>query len=644
MSGTTSGKKGGRKTHRKGAHKSAKPAGEIRQSQLLTTYGPGALVDLVDDAVIIGGLEYWSYNYAGANKGALIIDDTRLRDALAQRLESEWKGGRYLAVDEAFKAPPAGDQRDARQDVGIRVFEFPRWFVCQNPKCRALQGARGLERKGGKYRHRCDVSTGGKAEWDCVPVRFVGACKNGHVEDFPWKEWVHANEEDPTPCVGSRLKLWEGDSGDISEVSVECVTCRTKRKVTEAMVEHNNPFCQGHRPWLGHEAREECSEKIRLLTRTASNAYFAQVESSLSIPEADNDMRELVQSNWSILENADAETLPVLRKTIQALKVFGSIDDDSILEVIKSVRNKEAAEENLRVAEYKTFLAAVDEPPGDIPEKGSRFHAVKLKDPKLSPGVDRIVIAKRLREVRVQVGFTRLEPPTASLQGEFDLGTRRAELGMNTDWLPASEINGEGLFVALDEKAVVEWENRPAVKEREAELQAGFEAWAEQMYGEGSKKEQPPPPFPGARFYLVHSLAHMLITELALDCGYPASAIRERLYCAPYDAEQPMAGFLLLTGTSGADGTLGGLVEEGRRLDQHIRRALQQNGLCSNDPVCADHSPKQDLAERYLEGAACHGCLFVAECSCERFNKYLDRALVVPTIGRDATAFFKADD
>jgi hypothetical protein len=102
-----------------------------------------------------------------------------------------------------------------------------------------------------------------------------------------------------------------------------------------------------------------------------------------------------------------------------------------------------------------------------------------------------------------------------------------------------------------------------------------------------------------------------------------------------------MAAILLSTGTSGTEGTLGGLVEEGRRIRAHLARAYDLGKLCSNDPVCAGHSPQDDPAERHLEGAACHGCLFIAECSCERFNRYLDRTLVVPTVGQPRElAFF----
>ena len=101
-----------------------------------------------------------------------------------------------------------------------------------------------------------------------------------------------------------------------------------------------------------------------------------------------------------------------------------------------------------------------------------------------------------------------------------------------------------------------------------------------------------------------------------------------------------MAGILLMTGTTGAEGTLGGLVEEGRRIGRHLARAWENARLCSNDPVCAHHEPV-GLDDRHLEGAACHSCLFVPECSCERFNQYLDRALVVPTLGHEDVALLK---
>jgi hypothetical protein len=182
------------------------------------------------------------------------------------------------------------------------------------------------------------------------------------------------------------------------------------------------------------------------------------------------------------------------------------------------------------------------------------------------------------------------------------------------------------------------------VVDRGQALEAGFQAWRRQRAAmQGISVDQLPElPFPGPRFYMLHSLSHLLMNALSLECGYSASALGERIYCAPADgsAGPPMCGILISTGTTGTEGTLGGLVEQGRALEQHLRRAVEIGSLCSHDPVCAAHSPADDKAERHLEGAACHGCLFIAECSCERFNQYLDRALVVPTIGQEGTAFF----
>ena len=172
---------------------------------------------------------------------------------------------------------------------------------------------------------------------------------------------------------------------------------------------------------------------------------------------------------------------------------------------------------------------------------------------------------------------------------------------------------------------------RPAVVERGKRLLQAFDA------------EQPGQVFPGLRFYLLHSLSHLLLTTISLECGYSASSLRERIFCSRAGDTPQMAGILITTGTTGSEGTLGGLVEEGRRMRHHLRHAWELGRLCSNDPVCAAHDPASKHADRRTEGAACHGCLYVSEPSCERHNRYLDRALVVPTLGNDPTLAFFAE-
>jgi hypothetical protein len=358
--------------------------------------------------------------------------------------------------------------------------------------------------------------------------------------------------------------------------------------------------------------------------------------SALHVPERPT-VRDVVQRNWQTLQAVTPETLRVFR-TIPAIgAALRECGDADVLRAIGDIREGRQIERApLRTAEFREICRARPEQRGELPGDDEQdFSARTLpRDPQLPSGIEQVILLHKLREVRAQVGFTRIEAVSPDLQGEFDLQVRPARLGLQTNWLPATEIRGEGVFVKLDEERLRQWERSPPVERRARELLAGYDAWV--------RKQGGGPEFPGARFYFLHSLSHLLLTAVSLECGYPASAIRERIYCSKPEDPEKMAAILLSTGSSGAEGTLGGLVEQGRALARHLGSALGFGRLCSNDPVCALHSPRADPGERHLEGAACHGCLFAAECSCERFNHFLDRALVVPAIGCEDAAFFRA--
>ena len=161
------------------------------------------------------------------------------------------------------------------------------------------------------------------------------------------------------------------------------------------------------------------------------------------------------------------------------------------------------------------------------------------------------------------------------------------------------------------------------------ELAGGHRVWSEDRKAARN--------FPGGPYILLHALAHLLIQSVAMRCGYPASSIRERIYS---DADSGRYGLLLYTASPDAEGTPGGLVAQARHIEEHLAAALSAGGLCSNDPVCAQHSPGVGMERRWLHGAACHGCALVAETSCEMRNDLLDRALVTPTLAVPDAAFF----
>ncbi len=607
--------------------------GTARASQTVSTYGPGALMDLLNEAVLVGGLDFWRYRDASSTT---FIEEPRLRQIIAARMKEAERG--VLSEDHAFRIPPVSDDRQHLPSQGVQVLQFPASFFCQ--RCRLLVPGNDLQdQRRAPYEHACD--RGGKGR--CLPARFVLACRHGHIEEFRWARFAHRAGDQPI-CPSPIVRLREGASGDVSEILVECTSCDAPpQPLVRAYAPNANGPCSGQRPWLGRESDQECKEQLRLLSRAASNAYFAQVVSGLSIPDPSRALHDAVSACWTFLAPVEAMTdLPFVRK--QTGRKLADYADQEIFDTIQAIReDRRPTLEPLRSAEWRCLTTRSLERGGDMPPPGAAFHAATLpRDPDLPPLVEKVVLVPRLREVRVQLGFTRLEAPAADLQGEFDLRVTSARLGLHTDWLPAAEINGEGLFLQLSATSVARWEQRPTVRKRETELRKGFEAWRRhQAESMGVRLDELPDiRFPGARFYMLHSLSHLLMNALSLECGYSASSLVERLYCSePGDTDHPMSGLLISTGTPGAEGTLGGLVEQGRHLERHLRRAVDLGSLCSHDPVCAGHSPASDLGERYLEGAACHGCLFVAECSCERFNQYLDRALVVPTLGAEDLAF-----
>lgn len=591
------------------------PEGKVRRSQMLTTYGPGSLVDLLDYAVIINGLGGWRFGYSGIE----VVEEPRLRDRVAMRLQAT---GQTLASESAFRLPPAGDDGKPTPTHGVSARLFPRWFVCQNPKCRALTHYGSLDFKGGRFRHDCGSL--------CVPVRFVQACPSGHIDDLNWIGLVHQGNR----CEAFSLTLDEGKTGDFSEVRARCETCKRSRALIDLKQREMKPDCRGKRPWLGGaDSDEECEQLATLIVRTASSAYFSQVDSALSIPDADNALYDTVTQHMGILVAASTATLPAFRQIPALGPALEPFADAAILAMVELVKaGKTPTRPPLREAEFGQFMSQPLETPGLMAPADELFFA-RRADIAPVTGLERVVLAHKLREVRVQVGFTRLDYPSPSFSGEQEMNVRTAPLGLTSDWLPAVEVFGEGVFIALDEGDVAKWETRPAVIARaEALEEAHLARYVDQPAA---------PPFPGARFYLLHSLAHLLLTAISLECGYSASAIRERIYCAPADSGKPMAAILLSTATPGTEGTLGGLIDQGRRLDRHLEQALRMGRLCSNDPVCASHVPS--APDDGVDGAACHGCLYVAESSCEFFNRYLDRAFVVPSLGQPAELAYFGD-
>ena len=589
--------------------------GQIRSSQVITSYGPGALIDLPQDSAIVGGLDTWPRT-------------SDLEQIQEPRLERKVRNLTKVTAPRLYAPPP--ESTDPSQPVrGIGAFRFPEWFVVQErgDGDKPEQSRRLVHRKGLDPRGRYDGR-------EVVATRFVRACPNGHVDDLDWWYFVH---EGSLPC---KRQIWldeRSTGGDLGDLVVRC-GCGKRRSLSEATQLEMNPLgsCQGARPWLGRNANEACGQPSRLLIRTASNAYFPQVVSVLSLPDQGSDVEQAVRELWddlSIVE--DTGDLAFVKRKPKNAEALAAFDEEEVLQAIEEIKTGSSGDRPVKQAELEAILAAPEGYGDDIPVDPN-FHARRLPEPLwrssgFSAGIATVIQLHRLREVRALTAFSRFEAVMPDINGEYDTDVELAQLAVEPEWFPATENRGEGIFLQLDPQAVRSWLARDAVRQRLEQLESGHRRWMEQRQSERS--------FPGGPYVLLHSLSHLMIQSLAMRCGYPASSIRERIYVGN-DGEA--FGLLLYTASPDAEGTLGGLVQQGRHIGDHLFQALRMSELCSNDPICAHHEPGESIEGRLLHGAACHGCALVAETSCEMRNDYLDRALVVPVMGVADAAFFES--
>ena len=592
--------------------------GQLRRSQVITTFGPGALIDLPDDSAIVGGLDTW-----GSASDLQEIEEPRLAAKLADMTG--------VRAPRLFAPPPAPDHPQERQR-GIGGWRFPEWFVVQEEPG---DGARPSARSR-RLVHRAALDRGRFDRRPVVATRFVRACPRGHVDDIDWYRFVHG--PDGAPC---RRQLWldeRGTSGDLTEQIVRC-ECGKSRRMHEAADRALAALgaCSGARPWLGRDANEPCGQQSRLLIRTATNAWFPQVVSVLSLPDRGTEVDRAVEELWGHLQIVkDAAGLDFLKQHPDvAARLAAFLDDEVLAAIIARREGGAGAERPIKHVELDALLAAPEGFGDDVPVDPD-FHARRLPESvwRRSPrcdDIEAVIQVHRLREVLALAGFTRLEPVMPNVDGEYDAEVERADIALEPAWFPAVENRGEGILVQLRAAAVTEWLARQPVQERLDQLLDGHVAWARRRNSER--------PFPGGPYVLLHTLAHLLVQSLSMRCGYPAASIRERIYA---DDGGGRYALLLYTASPDAEGTLGGLVQEARRVEDHLQHALESAALCSNDPVCAEHVPGQSMEERWLHGAACHGCALLAETSCEMRNEYLDRALVAPGLYAAGAAFFAA--
>lgn len=567
--------------------------GEIRPNQLITTFGPGSIMDAVNDSVTILDTSYWK------DTGTPIYDS---------RLAS------YFGVNHF--CPPRASYND-----DLPVTSFPNYHVCSNTKCCRLFN----------IREQFNIETYNRQGPTCpdcgyraYPARFVIACKDGHLDDFPWRWWVHGGA---TTCT-RKLKLYStGETSTLAEMWVECECGTVKRSMSgatdRANFSENGYVCSGRHPHKPNSKNEKCTCKdVFPSQRGATNIYFPVIRSAISVPPWTNPLYLLLDEHWNRLCDYERD--------------FGTVGIDKIYEnhfttysreefdkAIENRKNKVREFVEIKEMEYAAFTHHADP---TYKKNVKYFKAKEETVPSyLQKYFSRLIRIERLREVMVLQGFMRIDPPEPeadNLKNMVKLNTKKPD-----SWLPGVEIHGEGIFIEFNRASVAKWLSIPSSAKISAQYKTAFEAYAAERGWENVKERN-------GEYVLLHTFAHLIIKEMSLQSGYSSTAIRERIYSSP-----SMCGVLFYTGSSDKEGSLGGLVELGEeaKFKKLLKAAIENALLCTTDPECANEQIDGDT----LNGSACHSCCMIAETACENGNRLLDRSLIVPLEGKTELSFFK---
>lgn len=599
--------------------------GAIRPSQAIHSYGVGSLIDLPNLSVMVSGLDRWD-----TTRQAVITED-RLLEAVRARL------GHQVETLRALPAEPqtTNNPYDEWARVGVPVTVFPRWLRCTacNRLFPVASGALKLDHNPHRidrtrYTHpNCDSA---RKPPPAVPARFVAGCPAGHLDDFPWVRFAH---DGVATCANPILRVNDiGSGGRATDLLVTCLSCDAKSTLAKAFgpaAKQMMPQCRGRHPHLALSG-EPCSEQLRTMVLGASNLWFNSSVSVLSLPVGGGSLAQLVYDHWAAFEKMPVKDVLAYALTSDRVlaAAFAGHDLDEIWSAVEARRAGAETPTNtdVRGPEWAALVA------GSQGQTSPHFEAEPIAAPRELRGLlGGVTLAHRLRVVTALCGFTRI---SAAEPGD-DRSIVRLETKGSPAWVPVVENRGEGIFLRLDETAVQAWEAKAFDHPLFESMRRAHREWRQ------ARNLDPGEGWPGERFVLLHSLSHALINELAIECGYSSASLSERIYSrGPGDGPEPMAGILLYTSAPDAEGTLGGLVNLGQasELGPILRRALERAGLCSSDPLCADHEPS--AATSALHGAACHACLLVAETSCERGNRYLDRSVLVDTFRHTGLELF----
>ena len=626
----------------------------IRRGDVVSVHGVGSIYSFKDhfsksgnqDSLMLGGLDYWEQNMIdGEIPSEWRIDEPRLKAVLDKD---------YFVLPADFRDSSPDNKKLERRY--LPYYRFPNWHYCPVLSCGKMKYL-GLTSEGNQ---KC--SSEHKSEKSLIPVRFVVICKDGHIDDFPFFNWVHKknkpikNHSKKDDCEQKHLVYQAGKGGNnsILSVRINCSNCDSSETIAQAFIKDgNNPFkdlsengnfCTGRRPWLGSENNlDKCKNNPEVVLKNAIKVYYPVIKSSIYIPidtKAERNIYEFLTNinHWSKIKQK-IENKDKLEAWLEGYLDSSSFNHLNLKDVIKAIYEKENNENKLNSETIKENDEAykfqeykyIKNP--EVSENSHLELSIKKKSINeygiLSKYFSNIFLVDRLTETRVQRGFTRSKP--------FEEGSDSKmiqELTTNNSirWLPATVVKGEGIFFEFNLNTINEWEEKFDFKH----LLEIKKKYNELRRLRGLKEEKNI----RNKYFLIHTFAHLIINQLSYSCGYGSSSLRERIYCNEKSDDNEMQGVLVYTASGDSEGSLGGLVREGepQNLLRIIKKMLNKANVCSYDPVCLDHK-QQGL--NGTNASACHACSFLSETSCEQSNQLLDRTTIIGDVRHNSIGYFQ---
>lgn len=629
----------------------------VRASQAVLQYGVGAMVDFPEQTLMTAAPETWE-------NSVMQIHDERLE--------------KLLNVD-YFGMPGSADESKYQQ--GVSYTRFPEWYFC--PKCRRFKPLKEWieeyntsSNQSIKKRRETDPNMINKLKCsaclqDLVVARIIVACEKGHIDDFPWVNWVHAKDVTgyKTICNKPSLKFTTSASSTegLEGLTVTCMTCGRKTTLKGAFdkdalkrldEDTSLPYgfrCSGRHPWKN--AREKCCEYPHVLQRGGSSVYFPITMSSLVIPPYSSILTELVENS-----NGIKEMRQDIRTTIKTLKEYNisltpEMKEIKIKEKINEFANKISLEIGKNEEQIKAILirkfCSSDEKENStnsmkyradeyvalngevtLVENDGEFIRESIDISQYTiPCVKNVSLVHKVKEVQALKGFSRIKPVDSDNLSKAERILPVCIKEDETNWYPGYEIRGEGIFIEIDEDAIDRWRSLNTKIRNRVDLIN--ENYKKSYYG--SIKER----VVTEKFLLLHTLSHLLMKQLSFECGYNIASLKERIYCSEASEGRAMSGIFIYTACGDSEGTMGGLVRQGRPdvFSEIFKKAIESAVTCSNDPVC---SLSLGQGRDSLNLAACYSCTLVPETSCEELNVFLDRGVIIGTYENPEIGFFSS--